>query len=238
MVNKGESSPYTEAQVAALRALHLTPSLYFSSPTATHFKDRDEAVRTGAIDSFTRYHINIATPQILSGDEFRSGNAFLDRRYVVKVSGKVVEKPKLDTYLQGAIFETKPSNPKAKDTAADLLMAAVADALLLTANRMTNDEIAKALSDAKAEVEACYKVFQGLVMEIGCTGLLPVELENWATRMEPEQFGAKYSIKLGKDEKEGIYYVFPGDLVIAVTPEVSWYTVKPDPVSSEYEATV
>ena len=47
-------------------------------------------------------------------------------------------------------------------------------------------------------MDAANDMLQGLVMEIGCTGLLPVELDQHATRLEPEQFAAKYAIKLKK----------------------------------------
>ena len=80
MQDKAASSPYTPAQIEALKALHLTPALYFSAPTTNHYADRDEAVRTGLIDSYTRYTINVGSLDLLDIGEFRSGNAFLDRR--------------------------------------------------------------------------------------------------------------------------------------------------------------
>ena len=143
MQDKGAASPFTAEQVEALKALHLTPACFFSPPTTTHYADRDEAVRSGEIDSFTRYKINFGTPTFLSGGEFRSGNAFLDRRYAVTLNGAAVAKPKLDTYLQGAKYAVKPPNPKAKsvDTPADVVMAKVADRMLLTDERMTNEQI-------------------------------------------------------------------------------------------------
>lgn len=226
MVDKAETSPFTDTQVAALKSLHLTPALYFSPPTTTHYKNKDEAVRLGEVDSFVRYRINFSTPTIRGSDDFRSGNAFLDRRYVVKLKGQVVSKPKLDTYLQGAEYEVKPPNPKAKDTVADGVMAKIADEILLSKTRLTNEELTARLRKAKEVVEACYDLFQPLVMEIGCTGLIPAELEHWVRRYEPEAFATMYGVKLGKDEQEGIFYVLPGDVVISVVPEVSWYTVK------------
>jgi hypothetical protein len=238
MVNKGEASAFTEAQVAALKALHLSPALFFSCPTTNAFANRDEAISSGVIDSFTRYKIQFCTPQIMGLDDFRSGNAFLDRRYTVTLAGSAVSKPKLDTYLQGATYAVKPPNPKLKDTPADGLMATVVDGILLAKERMTNDEIAAKLDEAKGAVESAYGVFQSLVMEIGCTGLLPVELESQAERMEAEAFSTKYGVKLGKDAQEGIFYVLPGDLVVAIVPEVSWYTVKAVAVDAELDIAV
>jgi hypothetical protein len=225
MQDKAAASPFTPEQIAALKDLHLSPALYFSAPSTNHYTDKDEAIRTGKIDSFTRYKINFGTVEIPSTDEFRSGNAFLDRRYAVEIGGAAVSKPKLDTYLQGATYTVKPPSPKAKDTAADAVMATVADAILLSGSRMTNDEITSRLRDAKRRGEKADALFQGLVMEIGCTGLLPVEIEKVATRYEPADYAAKYGVKLGKDEQDGIFYVLANGIVISITPEVSWYTV-------------
>lgn len=238
MVNKAEASPFTDAQVAALKALHLSPALFFSAPSTNHYADKDEATKSGLVDSFTRYKINFSSPTILSTDDFRSGNAFLDRRYIVKLKGEVVAKPKLDTYLQGASYEVKPPNPKLKDTPADVLMASLADRILLAPDRMSNEQIAEQLAAAKDEVEACYDFFQGLVMEIGCTGLLPTELESWVTPYDADAFEAKFNVKLGKAEKEGMYYALPGDVVISIVPEVSWYTVKLEAVDSTTKVAV
>jgi len=225
MQDKAAASPFTPEQIAALKDLHLTPALYFSAPSTNHYTDKDEAIRTGKIDSFTRYKINFGTVEIPSTDEFRSGNAFLDRRYTVEVGGATVSKPKLDTYLQGATYTVKPPSPKAKDTAADAVMATVADGILLAPTRMTNEEITARLREAKRRGEKADSLFQGLVMEIGCTGLLPVEIEKVAARYEPADYAAKYGVKLGKDEQEGIFYVLDNGVVVSVTPEVSWYTV-------------
>lgn len=222
--DKTAASPYTAEQVEALKALHLTPALYFSAPTTNHYADRDEAVRTGLIDAFTRYNINFGFVDMLDTGELRSGNAFLDRRYTVTLDGQEIKKPKLDTYLQGATYALKPPG-KSKDTKADLIMAAFADALLLTDRRESNERITNALDQAKRDVAWVTNKLQPLVMEIGCTGLLPSELEQHATVYDAGAFEEKYSVKLGKDQKEGMFYVFDDTLVISIVPETSWYTV-------------
>lgn len=227
MLDKGEASPLTATQVAALADLHISPSLYFSAPSSVHYTDKDEAVRTGQIDSYTRTIVSFGTLSILDTSDFRSGNAFLDRRYKVTLNGAAVAKPKLDTYLQGATYEVKPPG-KGKDTAADAVMAQVGDAILL-GPKMDNKQIAARLAKAKAEQDAAYQTLQKLVLEIGCTGLIPVELESQvAERLEADAFAAKYGIKLSKEQKEGVFYVFPpvdGEtLVISLSQEVSWYT--------------
>ena len=222
--DKAEASPYTPEQVEALKALHLTPALYFSGPTTTHYADRDEAVQTGMIDSFTRNKVNFGFVDMLDLSDFRSGNAFLDRRYTVTLDGAVVKKPKLDTYLQGATYEVKPPG-KAKDTRADQLMARFADSLLLGPRRY-HAYINHQLDLAKGAVEASAERLQPLVMEIGCTGLLPPELEKHATSYDADAFAQHFDIKLSKDQKEGMFFVFTNSLVISIVPETSWYTVR------------
>jgi hypothetical protein len=226
MQDKEAASPYTAEQVTALKELHLSPALYFSAPSTVHYTDKDEAVRSGQIDSFTRYKINFGTVGILSTDEFRSGNAFVQRRYAVTdSSGAKLDKPTLPGYQKGDKYTVKPPG-KAKDTQADLLMAQVADAVLLLDKRLNNDEISERLKGAKLLVEAANQKLQGLVMEIGCTGLIPRDIEASMTRYEPDAFEAKFGVKLGKAEKEGMFWVAENGLVISVTPETSWYTVK------------
>ena len=224
LLNKEEASPYTPEQIESLKALHLSPALYFSSPSHVHYTDKNEAASKGLIDSFTKYKINFGLPTLLSSKEFRSGNAFLDRRYKVTVNGQEVKKPKLDTYHQGAVFTVKPPG-KGAESQADQIMARVADPILISATRMSNDEIKVALSEAERTVEAAYNLFQGLVLEVGCTGLLPRELETLAIRSEPEVFATTFGLKLGADEKEGMYYAFHNGLVISIVPETAWYTV-------------
>ena len=229
MQDKDAASPFTSDQVAALREVHLTPALYFSAPSTYHYVNKEEATKKGQIDSYTRYKVNFGNLGILTPSDFRSGNAFLARRYNVTLEGAKVSKPTLDSYLGGAEYSAKV----AKDTEADKIMAEVADNYLLTGDRMDNAGITRKLKEAKGQVEAANEAFRSLVMEIGCTGLLPAELEEAAARYEPEAFAAQYGIKLKKAQKEGIFYVLPGEVVISVTPETSWYTVS---ISTEAEA--
>lgn len=225
MVNKEEASPYTPEQVEALKELHLTPALYFSAPSTNPYVDRDEAIAKGEIDSYTRYRVNFGTTSILSTGEFRSGNAFLKRRYVTTNSnGEVVKDAKLDTYLQGATYSLV-TNSKAKDTAADKIMAREFDSILLTGEKLTNEELSATLKNYKDLLEVSNEIFRPLVMEIGCTGLLPADLGSLFKRYEPEEFSTKFGVSLGKDEKEGVFYVEEtSGIVISISPETSWYS--------------
>ena len=227
MQDKGAASPFSPEQVEALKALHLSPALYFSPPSTYHYTDKDDAVAKGQIDAFTRYKIMFGTVGILSSGAFRSGNAFLKRRYKVALAdGTAEKKPTLQGYLAGDTYTVKPPSPRSKDTEADVLMNPVADAILTAEGpRMTNQEIVDQLVAFKAVQQQANELFQGLVMEIGCTGLLPRELESLATCYEPDAFATKFGVKLKKAEKEGIFYTFPNGLVISILPTTSWYTV-------------
>lgn len=224
MQDKGAASSYSPEQVEALKGLHLTQALYFSPPTMYPFVDREEAIAKGEIDSFTRYKVNFGSTDILNSGAFKSGNAFLARRYAVTTAdGTPMPKPKLDGYLQGDQYSLKGG--KGKDTAADILMAEAFDKILLTPERMSNGEIVALLGNQKAVVQKANDLFQSLVMEIGCTGLLPASLDAVTTRYEPEAFAAKFNVKLKKAETEGLFFVADNGLVISIVPETSWYTV-------------
>lgn len=235
MEDKAEASALSEDQIEGLKKYHITSSLYYSPPTTTHYVDREAAIKNGEIDSYTRYKVHIGTVSILNTDEFRSGNAFLARRYVTKQNGQVVDKAKLSTYTEeGTTYELKPPG-RAVDTAADKLMATVADAWLLPGFRMSPSALTQRLKDARQEKADCDELLQPLVVEIGCTGLLPPEIEIDAVRYDADAFEAKYpGVKLGKDQRQGVFYVIPNSqvlspadpIVISVVPEVAWYTVR------------
>lgn len=225
MVSKGQASPYSGTQVAALKAVHLTPALYFSPPTMYEYTDRDEAVRKGEIDAYTRYRVNFGTVGILSKKKFKSGNAFLKKRYKVANGETAIAKPTLQGYQNGDTYTVKPRGRGAW-TDADDLMATAFDALLLSDERASNEEIVAYLDVATNTINEANDALQGLVMEIGCTGLLPRALEAVATRYEADEFATQFGVKLGKDEKEGIFFTFSGGLVVNIVPETSWYTVQ------------
>jgi len=233
MQSKEETETFSAEQVAELRKYHLTPNLYYSPPTTTHYTNWEQAVREGKVDSYTRYRVHFGTLSILDTDDFRSGNAFLDRRYIVTLNGEQVKGPKLTSYLQGATYTLKPPG-RGKDTAADNQMARVADFILLTGHRLPEREIEACLDDAKVRQIAANALLRPLVVEIGCTGLLPSFLESQAKRFTADKFAEQYNVKLGKNQKEGVFFVLPNNLtpddpvVISVVPENAWYTVHAD----------
>ena len=235
MQDKDAASPYTPEQLAALKELHLSAKLNFSPPTTVHYTDREAAIRTGAIDAFTRYKINFGTLDIRSSSDFRSGNELLQRKFSAKTAaGEKVAKPNLAGYLQGDKFEPKPT--RSKETPADDLMLKYLNQYL-TPPRLTNEQITAELAAANASLREANAVFQGLVMEIGSTGLLPLDLEKEMTRYTPEGLLQKYpNVELSKDEKEGIFFVGKNGLTISITPETAWYSVQAPGETEELDA--
>lgn len=239
MQDKVEAASYTKEQIEALDELHISSNLYFNPPSHAPFagkEARQAAISTGKIDSYVRYKVYFGTVDILSDENFRSGNEFLQRYYEVTLKGEDVKKAKLSTYLQGA--EYLPRTPKGAVTAADELMKTFFNKYIglkiekktgtvktAPANkRMNNDKIVAALAGAKNDQDKYRRTLNALVMYIGCTGLIPNEIASKFIRYEPDDFAAKFSKVLGKDDKEGIFYVYDDKFVISVTPETSWYT--------------
>ena len=98
-VLKSESTKYTPEQVAELKTYLLTSSLYFSPPTTSIHPNLDDAIAKGDVDTRLSYKIELGTPKITNLGKLLSGNAFLQRRFTVKVGGKEVDKPTLDLAL-------------------------------------------------------------------------------------------------------------------------------------------
>jgi hypothetical protein len=61
-------------------------------------------------------------------------------------------------------------------------------------------------------------------LEVGCTGVLPKELDSLATKMNAEEFAKSAGIKLSKAQSEGMYYTFSNGLVISIVPKTEWFT--------------
>lgn len=227
-LDKEASSIYSPAQLAALKQLHLTPALYFSPPSETPFADRQAAVAKGYLDSYTRYKVSIGNQDILNASAFRSGNDFLKTFYTVTVDGQEVKAPKLKDVYYNPKATFTPKKRKGEDKPSDKLMLRVFEARLN--QRMTADQVANAHKQFKNLVESTYDDLSPLVLEIGCTGLLPAHLAADMKQMTPEDYEQAYNVKLGKAEKEGMFFIQQNAkdgesaVVISIVPEVSWYT--------------
>lgn len=223
--DKSNASSYSPEQQAALKEYHLTPALYYSPPTASAFEDREKAIELGYIDSYTRYQVNFGDLSILNMGAFRSGNAFLDRFYKVYLAGEEVKKPKLNEvyYENNVTFQRKPPG-RGQETKADKLMHQAIERFV-SGEQMSRDEVEAEWQDYDKRMKSEYAKLSPLILEIGCTGLLPAHLASQMERYEPEEFAKTFDIKLKKAEKEAIFYVDNDTgLVISVVPQTAWYT--------------
>ena len=221
--DKARTSDFGPGQLEALRELHLTPALYFSPPTTPQFADQDEAIQKGWLDSYTRYTVNFGTVDILNSGAFRSANAFLARWYTVMRDGEEIKKPKLvDVYYDDKVTFQLKEKRRGADTSADLLMAKVFERRL-GKERLGPESVGQELKRFKSIVDNTYADLAPLVMQIGCTGLLPAHLANAMPRLEPEGFSKTHGVKLKAAESEGVFYD-NGTVVISIVPKTGWYT--------------
>jgi hypothetical protein len=87
MLPEGISGPeLSPAAIAALRAVHVTAGMNFVPPKTMPYTDRKAAVANGDIDARVGYEVTVSTLDIPDEDKIRSANAFLGRRYQVRLS--------------------------------------------------------------------------------------------------------------------------------------------------------
>lgn len=126
-----QSVALTAEQIAALREVHITPAGYYSAPTTVPYTDLKEALGAGTVDTRPSYKVVVGTTRITSLDDLKSGNAYLQRRFVAKdAQGVEVEKPTLENILDGSVFSVKPLSARVKLDAVDDLSFPIYEDLL------------------------------------------------------------------------------------------------------------
>lgn len=245
--SKESSEAYTAEQLAALKEVYLSGALYFSPPTTNDYTDLSEALATGKVDTRISYKVELGSisSKITSLSKLPSANAFLERRFVLTVDGTEVTKPKLTEFFNPkAVWGIKALGPKIKLTAIDDLMFPIFKTLLgldgapcysITADNLTVEiptgktlDADKALLFRKLIDDAIERIYartiSPLVFFVGATGLVPDEFG--AKAMTAEAIEAKYpDIALSKDEKEGTFYVLPGEVLMMVFAKSEYFTV-------------
>ena len=103
MKETGASDTFSEEQVTALKEVHLTPSLYFSPPTTTHYADLQQALSSGEVDTRVSYKVDFGVPTMLNLGELHSANKFLERMFTLSVGGTEEKKPKFDMRWNPAV---------------------------------------------------------------------------------------------------------------------------------------
>lgn len=223
MYSKEAGSPMSAEQLAALSELHITPGMNFSPPTTNHYTDIKEAASQGEIDAFTRYNVYVGLTTLLTTEDLYSGNEFLKKAYEVKnSSGEVDKKPTLLGYQAGDTYTPKPQ--KKTDMAFDIAKQVFESFFSKSGERMSNAAIGAIMNESEEAAEEALTVFKKLSLEVGCTGLLPLDLEAQAKRYNAEEFTKATGIKLPKAQTEGMFYVFPNNLVVSIIPTTEWFT--------------
>ena len=231
-------STYSAEQKAALSEFHLTGSsrLYFSPPQTVHYADRNKAIEEGVIDSYTRYRVRFYSLG-LTGISFRSGNEFV-KRYC-KVQNAAGEEVKVPTLMDAftCTFEPAQIGPRMVKSPGDVIMEKYATKWLYDKGAKTGGPIAvsEAVKKLEGEIAEFQQTLRPLVMQIGCSGLLPAEYEEAApdAALTGPEFSKRYpNVPLTPSQMEGMYYVIKPDgnedaLVVAILPETEWYTKKP-----------
>jgi hypothetical protein len=176
-------STYSAEQKAALSEFHLTGSsrLYFSPPRTVHYADRNKAIEEGVIDSYTRYRVRFYSLG-LTGISFRSGNEFV-KRYC-KVQNAAGEEVKVPTLMDAftCTFEPAQIGPRMVKSPGDVIMEKYATKWLYDKGAKTGGPIAvsEAVKKLEGEIAEFQQTLRPLVMQIGCSGLLPAEYEEAA----------------------------------------------------------
>ncbi|HEY7156823.1 MAG TPA: VWA domain-containing protein [Gemmataceae bacterium] len=134
---KEEAELYTPEQVEALKKHYLSKNLYINFPTTTEYKDLQEALAEGSVDSRVSYKIDIGNRHIVNLGKLMSANKFLDRLYEIHdKNGQKIDKPTFENFLDGDVtVRYKQLSARTKITAVDEFMRRVFDDFLgLTSN--------------------------------------------------------------------------------------------------------
>lgn len=236
---------YSPEQIAELNKHYITPKLYFSPPSCTPYTDLKDAINNGQIDTRLTYRVTVGTPEILHAKDLFSGNEFLQRRFTLEGD----EKPTLASLLDPkAKWGIKTMSKKSKITSVDAMSfpiyasmlglgnIAPVDVLLELAGMKVaerknfwaklNDgevlaEAAKAVNEAIEQTYA--ETVRPLVFYIGATGLMPDGLP--AVMVNADQLTERFpDLTPGKKERDGTFFVLPGDVVIGVFTEQAYYS--------------
>jgi len=99
----GSGTGLSAEQVAALKAVHVTPSLHFSPPTCYPYADLHLAQAQGRVDSRTRYRVLFGALGLLGSGDLPSANEFLQRRFACPgASGAPLDKPTMRDFFDPA----------------------------------------------------------------------------------------------------------------------------------------
>lgn len=226
-----KADEWTPEQLVELKEHNLTAALNYSPPTTNPYRDLNDAVSAGEIDTRTSYSITLGDPRMVSLKALYSANEYLLRRWTVTVPGAdadekdktgALKKPKFrDLLRDGATFAPKTLSAKTTLTAIDSFMFPIVDEFLMTGRY--RDDLADALVEVENAIEDIYaKQLRPLAFFLGSTGLVP---ENWTVDvLDAEALEARFpGIDIEKKQREGTFLV-AGTTVIGVFSETAYYS--------------
>jgi hypothetical protein len=131
---KEEADGYAPAQREELKRHYLSPSLYVNLPTATEYRDLDEALASGSVDARVSHRVDIGNRDILNLDKLYSANELLQRTYEAldrETGERLPGRPTCDLALNENVrFGHKEPSPRTRVTAADDFMRPLFDDFL------------------------------------------------------------------------------------------------------------
>lgn len=120
-LTKGEAEALTPEQITALKECYISPALYFSPPTTNPYQKLEDAITAGEVDTRFSYKVKVGVPEILNLGKLASGNAYLQRRFTLKLAdGTEAAKPTLDQWWEdGNTWGIKTLSSRTKLDAVD-----------------------------------------------------------------------------------------------------------------------
>lgn len=218
------TTPYTSEQIASLRKIHVTPSLYFSPPTCYPYADLKQAQIDGKVDSRTRYNIRFGANGVMVSD-LRSANEMIRRMFSmtrpVTDGCEVIENPTILDFFNPNTLVTPKTSKKQVSKPQDTIER---DAIN-TVKLLTDEKLRVAyLRQVERDLETCWATLRDPVMAIGASGCVP---DSWGMAHDAT-WASTHGYKIGKALLDATFYELPDGGVVAVASEVSLYSVSWD----------
>lgn len=240
-----EAKPrFSSEQLEELKKHYITPALYYSPPTCNPYVKLEDAIAKGEVDYRVSFRVTLGTKECLHLGELYSGNEYLQRRFTLSIGGKDVAKPTWDAWLNDkAQWGIKELSARTKLNSIDEVTYPIYAGFLnlgpggpleklidtvVPAKKL--NKLEKQLSESSIEgvqellelvekkIETLYhKQLRPLVFQVGASGIVPDSFG--ATAYTPDQYEQKFDVKLGKNEKQGTFFVLPNGLVLSVFTE-------------------
>ena len=250
----GYSDRFTDKQLTALRAHHLTPKLHVNLPTTSPYLDLRQARCAGLVGVRQRHHIDLGNHVFTGLSKLPSANALLRSTYDVTVNGVKLDKPSI-AELSDAEITVKS---QIKTTEARALLKPLLDELLGLEDgklqhlpRLLNDldlddaereETIQVLCTPQRRDEMSFKVLGrlreallGYIQAVYTEQINPLVFYLGATGVLPDNYQARNytsaeaqsvipTLKIPRDLEEGSIFDLGGSLTLSVRLEEVLYS--------------